>query len=60
MQGVGPLRAALSYYVLTLEDPQRFSKSRTVGAYSLGLAFRAPTTPASKKIPKKADLQGGR
>ena len=34
MQGVGTL-TALSY-VLTLEDPQRFSKSRTVGAY-LGL-----------------------
>jgi transposase len=34
VQGVGTL-TALSY-VLTLEDPQRFSKSRTVGAY-LGL-----------------------
>jgi transposase len=35
VQGVGTL-TALSY-VLTLEDPQRFSNSRKVGAYSLGL-----------------------
>jgi transposase len=34
VQGVGTLTALA--YVLTLEDPQRFSKSRTVGAY-LGL-----------------------
>jgi transposase len=33
--GVGPLTSAA--YVLTLEDPARFRKSRTVGAY-LGLA----------------------
>jgi transposase len=35
--GVGPITAL--YYVLTIEDPNRFSKSRSVGAY-LGLRPR--------------------
>lgn len=35
--GVGPITAL--YYVLTIEDPSRFSKSRSVGAY-LGLRPR--------------------
>jgi transposase len=35
VEGVGPLTALA--FVLTLEDPYRFEKSRSVGAYSLGL-----------------------
>ena len=35
VEGVGPLTALT--FVLTLEDPHRFEKSRSVGAYSLGL-----------------------
>ncbi len=34
VSGVGPITAL--YYVLTIEDPSRFAKSRSVGAY-LGL-----------------------
>ena len=37
VQGVGPLTSLA--YVLTLEDPQRFARSRTVAAY-LGLTPR--------------------
>src|SRR4051812_29638115 len=47
VRGVGPLTALT--FVLTLEDPKRFRKSRTVGAY-LGLA------PA-KKLSGERDLQ---
>jgi len=47
VRGVGPLTALT--FVLTLEDPNRFRKSRTVGAY-LGLA------PA-KKQSGEGDLQ---
>jgi transposase len=35
VEGIGTLRALT--FVLTLEDPYRFAKSRSVGAYSLGL-----------------------
>ena len=35
IEGVGALTALT--FVLTMEDPCRFAKSRTVGAYSLGL-----------------------
>jgi transposase len=35
LEGIGPLTALT--FVLTLEDPYRFAKSRSVGAYSLGL-----------------------
>ena len=35
VEGVGALTALT--FVLTLEDPYRFEKSRSVGAYSLGL-----------------------
>jgi transposase len=35
VEGIGPLTALT--FVLTLEDPYRFEKSRSVGAYSLGL-----------------------
>jgi transposase len=35
VEGVGPLTALT--FVLTLEDPYRFEKSRSVGACSLGL-----------------------
>src|SRR4051812_27508923 len=48
VRGVGPLTALM--FVLTLEDPKRFEKSRTVGAYLLGLA------PAKKQSGER-DLQ---
>jgi len=44
--GVGPLTALA--YVLTIEDPSRFSKSRMVGAY-LGLTPRRDQSGASDK-----------
>jgi len=44
VKGVGPLIALT--YVLTLEDPHRFSKSRTVGSY-LGLRPRQQESGAS-------------
>jgi transposase len=44
--GVGPLTAMA--YVLTIEDPSRFSKSRMVGAY-LGLTPRRDQSGASDK-----------
>jgi transposase len=44
--GVGPLTALA--YVLTVEDPSRFSKSRRVGAY-LGLTPRRDQSGASDK-----------
>lgn len=50
VQGVGVLTALT--FVLTLEDPNRFKKSRAVGAY-LGLWCRKLTNPESK-IPKSA------
>jgi transposase len=48
--GVGALTALT--FVLTLEDPRRFAKSRAVGAY-LGLGYRAKTNRESV-IPKKS------
>lgn len=44
--GVGPITAMA--YVLTIEDPSRFSKSRMVGAY-LGLTPRRDQSGASDK-----------
>lgn len=44
--GVGPLTATA--YVLTLEDPRRFRKSRSVGAY-LGLRTRRDDSGESRK-----------
>jgi transposase len=55
VEGIGPLRALT--FVLTLEDPHRFEKSRSVGAY-LGLV---PATDQSgerdpqKRISKEGD-----
>jgi transposase len=50
VEGVGPLTALT--FVLTLEDPYRFEKSRSVGAY-LGLACRPPTARGTA-TPKNA------
>jgi transposase len=56
VEGIGPLTALT--FVLTLEDPYRFEKSRSVGAY-LGLV---PATDQSgdrdpqKRISKKDDM----
>jgi transposase len=44
VKGIGPLIALT--YVLTLEDPHRFAKSRTVGSY-LGLRPRQRESGAS-------------
>ena len=55
VEGIGPLTALT--FVLTLEDPHRFEKSRSVGAY-LGLV---PATDQSgdsdpqKRISKEGD-----
>jgi transposase len=50
VEGIGPLTALA--FVLTLEDPRRFERSRSVGAY-LGLV---PATDRSgaREIPKSA------
>lgn len=53
--GVGPITA--SAYVLTIEDPERFAKSRSVGAY-LGLAPGSDESGESnpqKRITKQGD-----
>jgi transposase len=55
VEGVGTL-TALSF-VLTLEDPHRFEKSRSVGAY-LGLV--PATYRSGESDPQKTHLQGGR
>jgi transposase len=55
VEGIGPLTALT--FVLTLEDPYRFEKSRSVGAY-LGLV---PATDRSgDSDPPKTHLQGRR
>jgi transposase len=56
VEGVGPLTALT--YVLTLEDPYRFEKSRSVGAY-LGLVPATDRSgdrdPREKRISKEGD-----
>jgi transposase len=54
--GVGPITAL--YYVLTLEDPNRFAKSRSVGAY-LGLCPKqrdSGTQQPQLRITKAGDV----
>jgi transposase len=57
VEGVGPLTALT--FVLTLEDPYRFGKSRSVGAYSLGLVPAQDQSgdrdPREKRISKEGD-----
>jgi transposase len=56
VKGVGPLTALA--YVLTLEDPKRFTKSRDVGAY-LGLVPKQEDSGASQpqlRITKMGDM----
>ena len=55
VEGVGPLTALT--FVLTLEDPYRFEKSRSVGAY-LGLVparDQSGDTDPQKRISKEGD-----
>jgi transposase len=56
VEGVGPLTALT--FVLTLEDPYRFEKSRSVGAY-LGLVPARDQSgdrdPSEKRISKEGD-----
>ena len=52
--GVGVLTALT--FVLTLEDPRRFAKSRVVGAY-LGLV--PGKDQSGERDPQRADLQRG-
>ena len=56
VEGIGPLTALT--FVLTLEDPHRFEKSRTVGAY-LGLVPATDRSgerdPREKRISKEGD-----
>jgi transposase len=57
VEGVGTLTALT--FVLTLEDPYRFEKSRSVGAYSLGLVPAKDQSgerdPREKRISKEGD-----
>jgi transposase len=57
VEGVGPLTALT--FVLTLEDPYRFEKSRSVGANSLGLVPASDRSgerdPREKRISKEGD-----
>jgi transposase len=56
VEGVGPLTALT--FVLTLEDPYRFAKSRSVGAYSLGLVpaqDQSGDRDPQKRISKEGD-----
>jgi transposase len=57
VEGVGPLTALT--FVLTLEDPHRFERSRSVGAYSLGLVpgrdQSGESDPREKRISKEGD-----
>jgi transposase len=56
VKGVGPLTALA--FVLTLEDPSRFAKSRTVGAY-LGLVpgkDQSGDTDPQMRITKEGDV----
>ena len=56
VEGIGPLTALC--FVLTIEDPHRFEKSRSVGAY-LGLvpatARSGDRDPQKKRISKEGD-----
>jgi transposase len=55
VEGVGPLTALT--FVLTLEDPYRFEKSRSVGAY-LGLvpaSDKSADRDPQKRISKEGD-----
>ena len=56
VEGIGPLTALT--FVLTLEDPYRFEKSRSVGAY-LGLVPASDrsgdTDPQKKRISKEGE-----
>jgi len=55
VEGIGPLTALT--FVLTVEDPHRFEKSRAVGAY-LGLVpatDRSGDTDPHKRISKEGD-----
>jgi transposase len=55
VEGVGPLTALT--FVLTLEDPHRFERSRCVGAY-LGLvpaSDRSGDRDPQKRISKEGD-----
>jgi hypothetical protein len=55
VEGIGPLTALA--FVLTLEDPHRFEKSRSVGAY-LGLVpatYRSGESDPQKRISKEGD-----
>jgi transposase len=57
VEGIGPLTALT--FVLTLEDPYRFEKSRSVGAYALGLVPARDQSgdrdPREKRISKEGD-----
>jgi transposase len=56
VEGIGPLTALT--FVLTLEDPHRFEKSRSVGAYSLGLVparDQSGVSDPQKRICKEGD-----
>ncbi len=55
VEGIGPLTALT--FVLTLEDPRRFERSRSVGAY-LGLVpatYRSGDRDPQKRISKEGD-----
>jgi transposase len=60
VEGVGPLTALT--FVLTLEDPYRFERSRSVGAY-LGLVPARDRSgerdPREKRISKETRCSGG-
>jgi transposase len=57
VEGIGPLTALT--FVLTLEDPYRLEKSRSVGAYSLGLVPARDQSgdrdPQKRRISKEGD-----
>ena len=56
VEGIGPLTALT--FVLTVEDPYRFEKSRSVGAYlGLGAGQRSAgdRDPREKRISKEGD-----
>jgi transposase len=56
VEGIGPL-TALTTFVLTVEDPSRFEKSRSVGAY-LGLVparDQSGDSDPQKRISKEGD-----
>ena len=56
VEGIGPLTALT--FVLSLEDPYRFERSRSVGAYSLGLVparDQSGDRDPQKRISKEGD-----